>query len=999
MAAHIRGKIWRGLENIGYTAIIESRAAGRSVLSIESLGCMAQCALEQGTFVQDFIAEELKHFALGEVKAALAEELAYRALAVVQGITGTEVLAAMSTEVAIVAVADHRRFRMSLPADRPGWLTTVPWGKRSGRAILLTTEDLTVAQKARALALGKKKLELRGGVVANAALGVKAPDCRARAIAAIGMRFRDIFSAAAPSTSRTDHKDRIFWRLQAVFNEEFPNLRGHLEFFGSSANGLEIKSSDVNFSLRVNWSEVAESLAEIPDVEVLAEALKRRDYFKEVTFIQARVPTCRFQDLESGLSCSVNFGDDLGMANSKLLRAYANYDARVPRLICLLKLWAQERQLDAAAGGLTGYALSLMAINFLQLQGVVPCLQDGNDGSNEDRLVVAKLSSSRTVGAQRWATRNVRIPANDNGPLKDDPTVFLVDTSFGTAQKGLTLSPGEVWTGEDSVPALFFRFVAHYGWDFRYAQKPVPSVRTGTVLKDIPSELSGCAANKGPALVVEDPFQPDRNTAATLKDLTIFVNEARRAANVLMGGPAQQQSVSDAVEELLRPRLADLRRRAKLAAKAAKQSQESEKTPEPEPLVYELVGFETVMQLERTSRPVKRDWSQPRRACSETRQSPVRLSTLITASSSTQCETISSSATPSKPTKVTPVLRLSDILFTWDVGGSNEAAPFAEDAKAVCAPMEPEYPTTATSYQVPVSHDYAVIATRGPLHQRPVSFHDYGRMDQDYATFMARRLPHERPRTPFGEYGRMDEGFDTIMAYGPQSYERPILVDERATTMDMDKSTTYVTRQESSYARPAAFFDAYSPINYCESTIVTHDESHERPISISSGEHATPPMAADHQSRIVTHLESRERLGGASPSPAGQQPARKRRNSRRGSRGGGRGRGGRGRKPNTGGGGGGGDAGPTINDINDTGRDLNRSWRRADHGGTTGGGDHVRTGGRDGRASAAGGSHARPGAGDGRNSASGGGHARTGGRDGRTSATGGGGRASRNVQR
>ncbi|KAJ3150329.1 Zinc finger, CCHC domain-containing protein [Geranomyces variabilis] len=981
MAGYVRSKIWRGLEKLGYTAIIESRASGRSVVSFDSLGAMVQCALEQSTFVQDIIAEEVEKFSEGEVKAAVAEELAATAYSIVQKLTGGQVLATMNTDVAIVAVADHRRFRMSLPLDRPGWVTTVPHNKKNAKSVLLTSEDLSIAQKARALALGKKKIELRGGIVGNAALGVKAPEFPTRSIAALGLRFRDIYFNSVPSPTKIKHKDGILWRLQAVFTEEFPNLQGHLGFFGSAANGLEIKTSDVNFTLRINWSNVAESIAEPPNVEVLAKALTRRGY-KEVFVIQARVPTCWFRDTDSGLSCSVNFGDNLGVANSELLRAYGDYDARVPRLICLLKLWARERQIgDVSKGGLTGYALSLMAINFLQVKGVLPCLQDHQNSTNEDLLVVAKQTAVHTFEGRSWAHKNVFVKPDEQEPYRHDPTVYLANISFDRTQKSSPLSSDQVWIGTNSVPVLFFEFLSYYGWDFRFADREVPSVRTGRVLQELPTDLGAHTAGRGPQLVVEDPFQSDRNAAATLKDLTQFVNEVRRGANVLTARPTtEQRSVEHVVEELFRPKLGDLRKCGKAAAKAALANPlfgEHPKTYCPD---YEVVGFDTLEELERAGRPITRDWSQPRRTRSETRQSPVRLSTLLTASIDMTTEkTIPSAESPLKEARGTPVLRLSDILFTWDLGADDTAAPSAEMVDRARTPVEQDKPA---------------IAPRMQPKQRPASFHEYGRVEQEYSAIMDRRHPHERAPTPFGQYERMDEGYDMIMAYG-QSYERPLIFGERG-PMDVD-SLTSVTRDEY-YERPVSFGGAHSPINYCEPTIVTPGKSYERHISVSSGEHAptthvvsrerpisvssgeNAPMDANRYPRIVTHSELREHpiSFGDSSNPA-QQPARKRHrgpNNKRGSRGG---RGSRGRKPT----GGNGDGG---RGANDTDRDFNRSWRRSDNGGTGSGGP-ARTSGDSGRVSAGEG-HARPGGGDGRVSA-GGGHARPGGGDGRVSAGGG----------
>ncbi|KAJ3307563.1 hypothetical protein HDU76_004559 [Blyttiomyces sp. JEL0837] len=79
---------------------------------------------------------------------------------------------------------------------------------------------------------------------------------------------------------------------------------------------------------------------------------------------------------------------------------------------------------------------------------------------------------------------------------------------------------------------LFYEFLKYYGWEYEYSKKRVISVRTGRVLDTLSPDLSS-SKKKQCFLIIEDPFQLDRNIGATLFSHARLQVEFRRAVNIL----------------------------------------------------------------------------------------------------------------------------------------------------------------------------------------------------------------------------------------------------------------------------------------------------------------------------------------------------------------------------------------------------------------------------------------------------------------------------------
>ncbi|CAG7725216.1 unnamed protein product, partial [Allacma fusca] len=101
--------------------------------------------------------------------------------------------------------------------------------------------------------------------------------------------------------------------------------------------------------------------------------------FSDVTFIDATVPIVKFYHLKYNLEGDISVENRLAVANTKLLRAYADIDPRVTVLGSFVKSVTKMCDIsDASAGGLSSYGYTLMVIHYLQQlePPLLPVLQE-----------------------------------------------------------------------------------------------------------------------------------------------------------------------------------------------------------------------------------------------------------------------------------------------------------------------------------------------------------------------------------------------------------------------------------------------------------------------------------------------------------------------------------------------------------------------------------------------------------------------------------------------
>ncbi|TPX60072.1 hypothetical protein SpCBS45565_g07602 [Spizellomyces sp. 'palustris'] len=497
--------------------------------------------------------------------------------------------------------------------------------KRDGAIISVTSEQIEMARIARdiecdrATALSEGRYMDFNDPVAEPTSELSPGDLRA-----LGTNLQALYQSLLPPANAAHIRKRFLQRLQSIVDwhyADFLNLRAQL--FGSSVNNLGFASSDVDVTLELPASHNFDSrqLKEWTSMYRLARVLRGSGMQHVVPVQGARVPICKFYDPKSKLHCDINFGNVLGVHNSRLLKTYTEIDPRVKPLIMLVKLWAKNRNINDSADGATisSYAYSLMILNYLQLRGIIPSLQLLFDGpqnivivpkqqlmprrkpeNNRPRRARSQTSKVTITEAPpidelqlQLETLSIETPAVDcvestgpqdeqlvetecikgevedggNGMEEDEqitdnmnPNMLMANVAFlddvthpclkPYMSRFASLTSADVWCSKDGVASLFYEFLRFYGWEFRYRPDRIVSVRLGKVLDTVTPDLEHWMRKPGLKLIVEDPFQLDRNCTGVVLDPGKVVKEMQRAVKCLHQIKGSQENVRTVIDEV-----------------------------------------------------------------------------------------------------------------------------------------------------------------------------------------------------------------------------------------------------------------------------------------------------------------------------------------------------------------------------------------------------------------------------------------------------------------
>lgn len=229
------------------------------------------------------------------------------------------------------------------------------------------------------------------------------------------------------------------------------HIVGDLAFYGSRENGFGSTYSDFDVTIQRQNADAVTILASV------SEALQHYKDVSKINFVSsARVPVLKFFYFERAVDLCVN--NELGVANTKLLRAYCSLDPRVGLLGRLVKTWAKQSNVCGSQDGyFNSYAWVLMTIFYLQ---------------NLEDPVVPNLMKQHQEPVF----------------IQQDGRTF--DVSFKVP---------EGWRSKStqSAVALFRGFLQYYGQEFQWDERKV-SISNGRAVT--PSVIGWS---------VEDPF--DRN--------------------------------------------------------------------------------------------------------------------------------------------------------------------------------------------------------------------------------------------------------------------------------------------------------------------------------------------------------------------------------------------------------------------------------------------------------------------------------------------------------
>ncbi|WVZ78117.1 hypothetical protein U9M48_025880 [Paspalum notatum var. saurae] len=293
-----------------------------------------------------------------------------------------------------------------------------------------------------------------------------------------------------PSEEHKFRQKQLVDSVAKSVGKEWPGARLHL--YGSCANSFGTTNSDVDVCLEmeIGTESTVEVLLKLSDV-------LRADNFENVEAITgARVPIVRMSDPRSGFSCDICINNLLAVANTKLLKDYAQLDQRLLQLAFLVKHWAKQRSVNETyRGTLSSYAYVLMCISFLQLREpkVLPCLQ-----------VMEPTYTLTTEGTECAYFDKV-------DQLQD----------FGAENK-------------DSIAELLWGFFQYWAYRHDY-RHDVISIRMGKTLSKQEKNWTTRVGNDRHLVCIEDPFETGHDLGRVVDRQTIRIlrEEFERAAAVL----------------------------------------------------------------------------------------------------------------------------------------------------------------------------------------------------------------------------------------------------------------------------------------------------------------------------------------------------------------------------------------------------------------------------------------------------------------------------------
>ncbi|OQU84248.1 UTP:RNA uridylyltransferase 1 [Sorghum bicolor] len=299
-----------------------------------------------------------------------------------------------------------------------------------------------------------------------------------------------LYESLKPSEEHRSKQKQLVDSLAKSVSKEWPNAQMHL--YGSCANSFGTSHSDVDVCLEMETGtqDAIEVLVKLADV-------LRTDGFENVEAItSARVPIVRMSDPGSGFSCDICINNLLAVANTKLLKDYAQIDQRLLQLAFLVKHWAKQRGVNETyRGTLSSYAYVLMCINFLQQcePKILPCLQAMEP--------TYKLTVDGTECAYFDKVDQLQ--------------------GFGADNKA-------------SVAELLWGFF-HYWASQHHYKRDVISVRLGKTISKQEKRWTTRVGNDRHLVCIEDPFEVSHDLGRVVDRQTIRIlrEEMERAAVVL----------------------------------------------------------------------------------------------------------------------------------------------------------------------------------------------------------------------------------------------------------------------------------------------------------------------------------------------------------------------------------------------------------------------------------------------------------------------------------
>lgn len=449
---------------------------------------------------------------------------------------------------------------------------------------------------------------------------------------ALGRQMRGFWEESRPPASDQAQRNEVIADVQCAINAKWPGQGLQVAAFGSSVTGLITESSDLDLVLldptrpygagtppelrRVSKQIVrhTDGMPEWYSTSQIAKAVRNSAKFRNIVPISgAHVPIVKMVHRKFNIPADININERFGLFNSQLIQAYADLQPLIVRpLIFFLKHWYSRSDLNDPSGKggfmtFSSYTIALMALQVLQIEGVLPNLQSPVLLTTLNIRPSFLYSRVRRLG--RGKNTRQRVVEEPSPPKKYDVT-------FATNHPDLSLQkrqiPGLAAVGPELktvskmdrlLGRMLVSFIRFYMQFDRRTQvvsvvngsplqrKKAPLARQ-VILVDSTSEDGGAERDRigsdrsrdsfGAAsrdhdarvglreeqidiwadeeLVVQDPFIIDRNTSRNIKAAAIerWQNTMQSAADYL--GLHKEHDASDAPRQRLKdaPLILDL---------------------------------------------------------------------------------------------------------------------------------------------------------------------------------------------------------------------------------------------------------------------------------------------------------------------------------------------------------------------------------------------------------------------------------------------------------
>ncbi|KAH9950743.1 hypothetical protein B0H21DRAFT_686033, partial [Amylocystis lapponica] len=164
----------------------------------------------------------------------------------------------------------------------------------------------------------------------------------------------------------------------------------NVELFGSTCYGVDSQKSDLDLVILDPDRPKGFCLGTtVFRVSHLVKIIRKAGFSQVYGIPKATVPIVKFVDPRTQISCDLNVNDRLGLINTAMLRRYCDLAPTLRPVIASIKNWARSLGLNDPAGAkgavsFSSYTLSLMTVALFQMKGLLPNLQGGFEGSDEN---------------------------------------------------------------------------------------------------------------------------------------------------------------------------------------------------------------------------------------------------------------------------------------------------------------------------------------------------------------------------------------------------------------------------------------------------------------------------------------------------------------------------------------------------------------------------------------------------------------------------------------